>query len=312
MTRTGLRQGTQAWLEARRSLITGTDLPVILGLNGWKVESDLALEKAGEWTQPTTLRMRIGTALEPLIADAYTEQTGRRLVRITDLRIHPRIQWAAASPDRMVRGERRMVELKWTGSSRRFADGLPQDVEAQTRWTLGVLGWPVADVAALVGGEDELRIFEVEHNPAIWDAMVDVAAGFRARLAAGGPFSESRDSLRRRYPFDAGTEIAADADIEEAVGALLALRSRRRDTEAQEESLENAIKMRMADAAVMTGDGWRITWKRSKDSVLVDWESIARGVLQLVPDDQRDALVSLHTSVRPGFRPFRLVKESHD
>ncbi len=86
-------------------------------------------------------------------------------------------------------------------------------------------------------------------------------------------------------------------------------RARRKETETQEEVLETAIKTRMADAAVMRGTGWHITWKRSKDSLLTDWESIAKGILTLVPEDQREPLVSIHTTVRPGFRPFRVVKE---
>jgi putative phage-type endonuclease len=312
MTRTGMRQGSPEWLEARRSLITGSDMPVLLGLSPWKVEADVAAEKTGEWRQPATLRMRVGTAVEPLIADAYTEQTGRRLQRIRDLVVHSQLAWAAASPDRRVVGERRMVELKWTGGRGRFADGLPADVEAQVRWTLGVMEWPVADVAALVGGGDELRVYEVEHDPDLFEAMVEVAADFRRRLAAGGPFAQSSDSLRRRWPFDTGAEMVADADMEEAVRTLLALRAQRRDREEQEEALENAIKARMADAAVLTGDGWKVHWKRSKDSTLVDWQSIAQGLLPLAPEDQRDALVSIHTTVRQGMRPFRVVKESRN
>ena len=78
----------------------------------------------------------------------------------------------------------------------RFADGLPQDVEAQVRWALGCLGWRQADVAVLIGGE-ELRRYPVEHDEAVFAGMVEVAADFRARLAAGGPFAQSVDSMRR-------------------------------------------------------------------------------------------------------------------
>src|SRR6186997_1940271 len=71
--------GTPEWLEARKGLITATDLPVILGLSPYKCEADLADEKNGKEQDPPTLRMRAGLLLEGLIAEAYTEQTGRKV-----------------------------------------------------------------------------------------------------------------------------------------------------------------------------------------------------------------------------------------
>jgi predicted phage-related endonuclease len=55
---TAIRQGTDEWLEARRSLVTATDIPVLLGLSPYKCEADLADEKAGKAQEPPSLRMR--------------------------------------------------------------------------------------------------------------------------------------------------------------------------------------------------------------------------------------------------------------
>ena len=191
--------------------------------------------------------MRIGTALEDLIAREYEAETGYRLRRFPGLKVHPKIEWAAASPDYHVVGRRMLVETKWTGSRRRFEDGLPQDVEAQVQWQLGCIGWDVADVAVLIGG-DELRIFPVAYDDAVFSGMVEVAKDFRERLAAGGPFAESVDSIRRHYPADDGSEIVADAEVEEAVAELHRLRLARGDLEAAIDAVEVAVKSRMADA----------------------------------------------------------------
>ena len=56
-------QGTPAWLAARRELITATDVGVLLGVNPWRCEADLADEKLNGTQVESTLRMRIGTAL---------------------------------------------------------------------------------------------------------------------------------------------------------------------------------------------------------------------------------------------------------
>jgi putative phage-type endonuclease len=306
-----MKQGSAAWLEARRSLVTATDLGKIMGLNPWACEADVADEKLYGTTTEATLRMRVGNAVEPLIAEAYTEQTGRRVRRYHGLVMHPTIGWAAASPDFRVIGERRGVEAKWTSSKSRFADGVPQDYEAQVRWTMGCTGLPVWDVAALIGG-DTLEVFEVEHDAAVFDDLVAIAADFRARLVAGGPFSRDAAYVKRQYPADDGSEMAADAELVEAVTALIALRAQRKDMEAAEERIETAVKARMEAVARLKGPGWTVHWKRSKDRTKVDWASIADGLLRQLPEEARGPLVSLHTTTEPGFRPFRIAMTRDD
>ena len=304
-------QGTDEWLAARRGLITATDIGVLLGLNPWRCEADLAAEKLGT-AEPveSNVRMRIGSALEPLIASEYEAMTGRRLRRVHGLWRHPTIEWAAASPDFTVTGEKLLVETKWSGSRARWADGLPEDVEAQATWQCFVAGYAACDVAALVG--DELRIHPVTADPELQEHLVAIAADFRRRLAEGGPFAESVESLKRRYPADDGTEIEADPDTAAAVEALWNLRGRRRQFEADEEVLETAIKTRMATATRLVGEGWSVSWKRTRDGTSTDWKALAAGLLNTLPESERAALVGLHTVVREGNRPFRIAWREGD
>lgn len=303
-----LRQRSPEWLEARRGLVTGTDIPILLGLSPYRCEADLADEKRG-LGEPVeeTVRMRIGTALQPLIVAEYERETGRRVRSQHAMHRHPDLEWAATSLDGIVVGERRIVELKWTTSRTRFADGLPQDVEAQVAWQLGVTGYPVADVAVLTA--DGLSVFEVPADPALFADLVTLAEDFRRRLAEGGPFARDAARIRRDHPSDDGTEIEADADTAEAVKALLDVRAAIARHESTEEALKAAIQARMGDAAVMRGPGWHVTWKRTKDREDTDWKAVATGLLTTLPETEREALVGLHTTVRPGFRPLRVVAD---
>jgi putative phage-type endonuclease len=305
---TAVRQGTEAWFDARRASVSSTDLGVLLGLNPYRSEDDLAQEKAGTIERDApTLPMRIGLALEPLIRDEYERQTGVRLRRVRTLARHPQIPWAVASPDYAVVGRHKLVEAKWSTSSR-WRDGLPQDVEAQVVWCLGVMGWRDADVAALLGGR-ELAVFHVAYDDATFEGLLEIARDFRARLAAGGPFSHSLDSLKRAYPADDGSEMVAGGLLLEAVTTLLDVRGRRKALEADEERLEVLIKESMGEATSLVGPGFRVTWKRTKDVATVDWKSVADGLLRTLPETERDALVGIATTARPGFRPFRVVVE---
>jgi putative phage-type endonuclease len=303
-----IRQGSDEWLVARRSSVSSTDLGVLLGLSPYRSEADLADEKLGRMERAgSTLPMRVGLALEPLIAAEYTAQTGLRLRRSHTLVRHPRIEWAVASPDFYVVGKPWLMEAKWSTSSR-WRDGLPQDVESQVQWQLGVTRRERCDVAALLGGR-ELAVFHVEYDDAVFDGLIDIALDFRARLQDGGPFSESLDSLKRRYPADDGSEMVADSGTADAVRTLIDVRGRRRALEADEERLEVIVKAFMADASTLVGPGWKVTWKQTKEVSTVDWKSVADGLLRQLPETERAALVGIATTVRPGFRPFRVVVE---
>ena len=300
-------QGSPEWLAARREHITATDMAAIEGASPWKCEQDIADEKMGGNGTESTLVMRVGNALEDLIAAAYGRQTGRKVRRVRGLWESATIPWAAASPDATAAG--RLVELKWTGSHARFRDGLPEDVEVQARWQALVADVPEVDVAALTVGDDAVRIFTVTRDAGIEHYLIGKAEDFRRRLAAGGPFAQSLDSLKRRHPTDDGLELVADVEMSDAVRALIELRGRIGSLKATEDTLEVAIKTRMADAATLVGDGWRVTWKRTKDRTETDWKSLAAGLLHQMPEAEAIGLLGLHSVVKEGFRPFRVTVE---
>jgi putative phage-type endonuclease len=306
-----VRQGSPEWHAARKAAVSSTDLPALLGVSPWKSEWDVAAEKLG-WIEPVeqTLPMKIGLALEPLIRAEYEHQTGERLRRVHTLARHPTIDWAVASPDYTVVGRPWLVEAKWS-LARRWTDGLPQDVEAQVQWAMGVTGRRRADVAALLGGS-RLEVFEVGYDDALFEGLLDIAADFRGRLAAGGPFAETLDSLKRRYPGDDGGELYATPETDAAVRTLIDVRGRRKALEADEERLEVIIKAAMAAASTLVGQGWKVTWRRTKDVTTTDWKSVADGLLRQLPETDRDAIVGIHTMVRAGFRPFRVVEGGMD
>jgi putative phage-type endonuclease len=304
------QQGTPEWLAVRRDFITATDVAAILGVDPWKCEQDIADEKLNGRTTESTLIMRVGTALEDLIGEAYSEATGRKVRRAHGIWQSRHTPWAAASPDATSAG--RLVEFKWTGSKATFRDGLPDRIAAQVQWQAYVAEVPVVDVACLTVSEDEVRIFTVWADPAIQANMLTAAADFRARLLAGGPFAQSLDSVKRHYPADDGTSIAADPDVDAAVRTLRDVRLSMDGLKEHEDRLKVAIQTRMADAAYLVGDGYRVTWKRTRDVTETDWKSLATSLLTQLPEPDRAAVVGLHSTARSGPRPFRVAWGKED
>jgi len=61
----------------------------------------------------------------------------------------------------------------------------------------------------------------------------------------------------------------------------------------------------------MIGPGFRITWRRARGSTTITWQLVAEGLLASLPQDQRDALVSVHTVTSEGSRRF-VLKETRE
>lgn len=306
-----VRQRTPEWEAVRRASVTGTDIPVILGLSPWKSEGELAREKGGlapaEPGAEQARAMRLGLAMEDVIRREDILEHGIDLRRVNRLVQHPVLPWAVASLDFERVGERVIVEAKTSSQRSRFGDELPQDVESQVRWQMGCAGYPRAHVAALVG--HSLRCYDLEHDDALFEQLVAIADDFRMRLTAGGPFAESLASVKALYPRDDGSELSADGELIEAVAALVTLREQRKRTEESEAVIEAAIKARMGEASTLVGPGFHVTWKRTRDSEVTDWKNLATGLLTRLPETERVALVGLNTTVREGFRPFRVTLE---
>ena len=80
---------SEEWLSYRRRGIGGSDAGVILGLNPYKSPWQLWLEKTGQ-TEPDDLSTNEyvywGTKQEPLVAERFFEETGKRVQRRGTLR----------------------------------------------------------------------------------------------------------------------------------------------------------------------------------------------------------------------------------
>lgn len=314
-----IKQRTPEWLAARRLGVTGTDIPAILGLSPFRSEGDVARQKlTGEEEEhdPQTMRrLRLGTAMESVVAAEDEVEHGHPLTRRDELFTHPQVPWAMASPD-FERRDGTLVETK-TSSGKRWDDGLPRDVEAQVQWQMGVMGRKAGHVAVLRYGQ-QLDCYDIDARPDDFAGMLLIAEDFMRRLKDGGPFSETKESINRAYRGD-GAEMIADESLEVAVRDYLEAKAEALAAYQRKDSAELLIKQRMGEATGLIGAGWKITWKRSKGSTKTEWPLVAEAYRNLISELERadltemaDAIASLYTRTEPGRRPFlvRPEKES--
>lgn len=279
-------QRTAEWLDARERGIGASQAAAALGMSEWQSRIGLWAEKLKLVPpQPESLPMRIGSALEPLIAQLYTEQTGVKVRRVNHLRQHPVHDFMLASIDR--RAGRRLVELKYShrgaGYGEPGTDEVPNEVLVQVLHQMAVMDVDEADVAVVVGGARDVRIYPVRRDPGTEAAIVEREAEFwdhvlsRTEPPIVGDDADL-EALAAMYPQDDGEQLqeASDSPVGRALAALGLATANEKAAAARKGELRAQIEAHMATATglVVPGVG-KVTWRTPTASTVVHWDRVA-------------------------------------
>lgn len=315
--RSGLVQNTDAWLAARRGLVTASKIPVICGESPYASVLSLWAEDTGlvEAEEPDAERaelFELGHLMEPVLLELYERRTGRKPRRSPELLTHPEIPWAGASLD-AVAPVRRIVEAKWSNASRWGSEGIPFDVELQVQWAMFVTGWEVADVVALVGRS--ARVVEVRRDDGLIADVLPLAEDYHRHVADGTQpptdgSEATRRALARMHPRDDGEVLPATPDLVGLVAELRAAKAAKADAEALEATVSNALRAVLGDCSGIAG---LVTYRKNADSSRVNWPAVAIAYRDRLADHatqaELDELVASNTQTAEGPRVLRLVKE---
>lgn len=300
------------WLTVRKGGIGSSDAASAVGLNPYKSQLELWMEKTGRddrlpKTDPNdeTSPMYWGTLLESIVAAHYTKRTGNKVRRINAVLQHPKEPWMLANLDREVISapDVQILECKTAGinGARLWKDGVPEYVQLQVMHQLAVTGKQAADVAVLICGQ-ELQVHRIERDEAMISRLVELERQFWRYVeldqAPPADGSDSADvALRCLYPQDSGQilDLTQDLEMSAAFSDLLAVRQVLTTNSLLEAQLKQRIQQRMGDATKLLFENGDVTWKRSKDGTGLDTASL----LKAHPD-----LLQTYSLVKPGSRRF--------
>lgn len=303
-----------AWLEVRNNGIGSSDAASAVGLNPYKSQLQLWMEKTGRDADlpkvdpnDETSPMYWGTLLEPIVAAHYTKRTGNRVRRINAVLQHPDFdkRWMLANIDREVTGSNgvQILECKTAGEfgSRLWRDGVPEYVQLQVQHQLSVTGKRSADVAVLICGQ-ELRVYRIDRDDDLIQRLIQLEAQFwRFVETDTEPPADGSDSadlaLRCLYPKDSGETInfTLDRALSSTFADLVDLRS---DIEAKsqvEASLKQLIQQAMGDASKALFETGEVTYRRSKDGTGIDIKRLCA---------ENPDLALPYVTSKPGSRRF--------
>lgn len=307
------------WLQVRKGGIGSSDAAAAVGLNPYKSQLEIWLEKTGRDEhlpridpQDESTPVYWGTLLEPIVAAHYTRRTGHRVRRVNAVLQHPQFPWMLANLDREVMGapDVQILECKTAGlnGARLWKEGVPEYIQLQAMHQLAVSGKQAVDVAVLICGQ-ELQIHRIARDDTLIAQLIELELRFwRLVETDTAPPADGSESaavaLKALWPQDSGTvlDLRGDLEMSAAFSDLIALRGLLASTEQREAEVRQRIQQRLGEASVARFDTGEVRWKRSKDASVLDAERLMA---------ERPDIVAGYRTTRPGSRRFTVkVHES--
>ena len=305
------------WLAVRKQGIGSSDAAAAVGLNPYKSQLELWLEKTGRDTSLPKLDpndeespAHWGNILEPIVATHYTKRSGHRVRRVNAVLQHPdpKLPWMLANIDREVIGadDVQILECKTAGinGARLWKEGVPEYVQLQVMHQLAVTGKQAADVAVLLGGQ-HLEIHRIERDESMIARLIDLERLFWDYVVSDTPppadGTESAEAaLRCLYPEDNGQtlDFSQHPELATTYRELKAVRQSIAQQEMREVQLKQVLQQAMGAATRVEFSEGYISWKKSKDSTGLDVERMLK---------DKPYLQARYSKLREGSRRFLIA-----
>ncbi len=165
------------WLDWRMGHIGASETGAAMGVSKWQQPLDIYNMKTGLVKPPgQNFPMWWGTQVEAILAQAYTNRTGKELLYPIPGFRHQDEQHIGATPDAVRKDNQRiLVEMKAAGSRVELgsenSDEIPADWIAQAQAQMFVMDADIVEFAVVQS--NSLGIYVVERNEAFIEAMVE-------------------------------------------------------------------------------------------------------------------------------------------
>ncbi|MEC3666987.1 YqaJ viral recombinase family protein [Bacillus velezensis] len=264
----------EEWLMERRKGIGGSDASVILGLNKWRTAFELWLDKTGQVpvSESASEAAYFGSILEDIVAKEFEVRSGKKVRRKKSMLKHPEHDFILANVDRMIVGEKAILECKTTSEYNLKEwenDEIPADYIVQVQHYLGVLGpeYKKAYFAVLIGG-NKFVWKEIERDDELIEMILTAEVEFWNAAVLGGVApaldgsSAAEEYLKKRYAeTESNKVIDLTAVNRERIKQYLQLKESIAELQLQAKELENQIKHEMKEAEYGFIGNYQTSWK---------------------------------------------------
>ena len=264
---------TEEQVKERRKYIGGSDCAAVLGLSRFDTPLSVWAEKTGKLPYEDIshkLHIRMGNRLEEVVAELFTEETGKSVRRVNETIYHPEYPFLCANIDRRVVGEDALLECKtasgwkakeWQGEE------VPTEYILQCLHYLAVTGKKEAYIAVLIGGNQQFVWKKVERDEKLISEIIKKEVYFWNTFIIPDVMpvqitKNDADTLYSLFPEEVeGKGIELDDTANRLCESLQAMKQ---DIKVLSDSIkrtENEIKALLKDNEIGKSENWQVTWK---------------------------------------------------
>lgn len=330
-----------AWLAERRTYLGSTDIAAIAGMHKYKSPLSVWLEKTGrEIDQPMSIAAKRGLALEPLVADIYSQVEGVELEECGVVR-HPDFPFIACNPDRLVVGKPKGVEIKTFNIHVRHewgedgTDHVPIAYWAQAQVNMQLVsllkGEPYAwDVIGFDDAYEEWHIHPIPRRDDVWGLMVEKACAFwrdyvQADKAPDATAHEcDTEWLKQAFPkYVPGEVVLSTPELDALATEYVEANRTIAPLTKRKEHAANRLRQFAENAEAVETIVGRFTFRTDDDKTETDWEKVVGAVKAYAPmvvhdpdairllDAEFVRAVNQFTTTKPGARRIQAPRKSN-
>lgn len=262
----------EEWLQIRRGFIGGSDAGAVVGLDEYKSPYSLWAEKTGRIPPfEGNITTKVGAYLEELVAQMFTEEIGKKVRKHNFTMVNDLFPWACANVDRLVNGEKAILEIKTSNSfpvMRQCRNGeFPARWWAQVCHYLAVTELKKAYLAVLIGCRD-FMVFELDRDEAEISALMDAERDFWEHVQTDTPPAQdgstaTTDAIKTIYK-ESGENVVDLSPMAARLDQYKSLSQQIKELEAMRDEAANRIKAYMGEAWGGECDRYKVIWKSDK------------------------------------------------
>ena len=264
----------EEWLQERQSGIGGSDAGTILGVNKWKSKTQLFFEKTNPELKQEVDNEYIywGNVLEDVVAKEFENRTGKRVRRDNRMLRHPEHNFMLANLDRVVVGEKALLECKTTSQYNKDqweGDEIPAQYLCQVQHYMAVTGFQKAYVCVLIGGNTFVTK-EIDRDEELIEILLEAEKDFWENNVQAGVIPEidgsdaTSDFINHMYKDIDEEEVALSDDVNTLLKGIEACKRDIKETKELQSKYENQLKDELGHNIAGKTKSYLVTWKPQK------------------------------------------------
>lgn len=260
------------WLEYRKTGIGGSDASIICGINKYKSQVQLWMEKTNEIEQSESGEAAYwGTKMEPIIREEFTIRTNLKVDIVNSILRHEKYDFMLANLDGIIYDPEIgncIFEAKTASAFKQsqWEDSIPEEYMLQIQHYMSVTGFKGTYIAALIGGNQFVYHF-IKRDEELIDMIIKLEKDFWYHVVNKIPpeldGSEASKELLNRLYHDSNenSQIILHNEAEKLLTQYDIAKEKEKEISEMKAEAVNKLKAILGENETGISNNRTVTWK---------------------------------------------------